>query len=155
MSATFRALTEADLCDVGYGMVHKVRIAMLQYVGGIHGIGTEWGDRYERDLLDRDEEDMGVLFDEMRRVWWGCDDDMRGLLDAVLEFCDHSDCDGRFYECGAIAEAITATLGMEGIPEHVRDRMEELQEVFATADDRGFVEITRGNRVLYDWYNSV
>ncbi len=149
MGASFKAIHKQVLAyrNTGYRTVHAIRIAMLECAEKICHREDTWSTWY-RDVLNYkrhdDLEDMFTVINLIANDLWekGQTDDWK-VLTGIVDFCNHSDCDGGFYECEFIVDAIRKTLLTVETTDHVRETMEDLCAVFEKAAENAldYVEI--------------
>lgn len=151
MGASFKAIHKQILAyrDIGYGTVHTIRIAMLTCAEKICHREDTWSTWYRDVLYYKRHDDLEVMFTEINLIAndlreKGQTDDWK-VLTGIVDFCNHSDCEGCFYECEFIVDAIRKTILTVETPDRIRETMEDLCAVFEkAAEDLDFVEIYRG-----------
>ena len=144
MGATFRVYRMVSLgtCTMGYGRVHALRVKVLERVGKECGHGTDWSDRYHQTLTDINNADR--ICEELFREMESHAVSIHGtplweILIGAIAFCNHSDCDGDFYEedCECIAKALRDTLDNEEMETPIRDLMDMLYKIYSRGSSEG------------------
>jgi len=155
MGATFESYKPvcSTQTNIAYSAVQRFRLYMMEYADRLmpKRYGS-WASMFKYAVYSAEDrsEDYMDLMEEIENYGNGCSERIGELLRGVVAFCNHSDCDGVFYDddCQPIRmvlEEMLAECDKDGNPyikdELDRKRLEELRTVFASVSEGGFVWI--------------